>query len=143
MNALVVKARRASLNLSVNLPVKIWNIYFNYYYGSEVLWPTIYQGHTSLDTSQTEKMHQELCKDILKGHRNTANLVCGAELAEFLLSLAIIKRALKFHSHLSQSHLDSYHHTAYLNTYIHPETDFLQHIKKQYHLHTNNQHKTN
>ena len=57
-------------------------------------------------------LHTEICKSILKVHRNTPNNGCRAELSQFPLLIRIQKRAIKFYKHLKASEPNSYHYKA-------------------------------
>ena len=59
-----------------------------------------------------EALHAELCKNILRVHRHTANNACRAELGQYPLIIKIQKRAIKFHKHLQSSDPDSYQYKA-------------------------------
>ena len=59
-----------------------------------------------------QNLHTEICKIILKVHRNIPNDGCRAELGKFPLIIRIQKRAIKFYQHLKASKPSSYHYKA-------------------------------
>ena len=50
-----------------------------------------------------ETLHTEICKNILRVHRNAPNNACRAELGQFPLLIRIQKRAIKFYKLLKAS----------------------------------------
>ena len=145
INSLTDKARRAYYSIKSSLykfnpPITIWLKLFNsiikpiLMYGSEVWGPLMTQRHISWDTTPTEKVNLQFCKEILKVHRNCPNHACRAELGHFPLSLHMIKRSIKFQVHLAQADPDSYNHRAFLCNSLCPETDPLSNTRETCHL---------
>ena len=103
---------------NIEIPVRIWLKIFNsiiepiIMYGSEVWGPLGNQDFDKWDKHPIETLHAEICKSILRVHRNTPNNGCRAELGQFPLLIRIQKRAVKFYNHLKTSDPNSYHYKA-------------------------------
>lgn len=116
------KGRRAFYAIkkssNINIPIRIWLKIFKsiiepiILYGSEVWGPLANQDFEKWDKHPIEILHTEICKSILRVHRNTPNNGCRAELGQFPLLIRIQKRAIKFYKHLKTSDPNSYHYKA-------------------------------
>ena len=121
-NDLREKARRAfyaiKRNIKLDIPIKIWLKILDSViepislYGCEIWGPLTNQEPEKWDKHQTETLHTELCKSILRTQRKTTNNACRAELGRYPLNIKIKKRALKFHDHLKESNRDTLHNIA-------------------------------
>ena len=106
VNDLRDKARRAfyaiKRNIRLDIPIQIWLKILDSViepialYGSEVWGPLANQDFTKWDKHQTETLHTELCKSILRTQRKTPNNACRAELGRYPLIIKIQKIAIKF-----------------------------------------------
>lgn len=123
VNDLREKGRRAFYAIkkssNINIPIRIWLKIFKsliiepiILYGSEVWGPLANQDFKKWDKHPIEILHTEICKSILRVHRNTPNNGCRAELGQFPLLIRIHKRAIKFYKHLKTSDPNSYHYKA-------------------------------
>merc|ERR1712035_109342 len=122
INDLRDKGRRAFWSIKksscIDIPVRVWIKIFQsviepiILYGSEVWGPLVTQDFEKWDKHPIESLHTEICKSILKVHRNTPNNGCRAELGQFPLLIWIQKRAIKFYHHLKASDPNSYHYKA-------------------------------
>ncbi len=72
-------------------------------YGSEIWGPLKTQYFSKWEKDETEMMHTQICKNILKVNRATPNNSCRAELGQYPLLINIQKRAVKFQQHLKCS----------------------------------------
>jgi len=89
-NDLREKARRAfyaiKRNVKLDIPIKIWLKILDSViepislYGCEIWGPLANQEFEKWDKHQTETLHAELCKSILRTQRKTTNNACRAEL---------------------------------------------------------------
>ena len=76
---------------NIDIPVRIWLKIFKsviepiLLYGSEPWAPLVNQDFEKWDKHPMETLHTEICKNILKVHRNTPNNGCKAELCQFPL----------------------------------------------------------
>ena len=107
------KARRAfyaiKRNIKLDIPIKTWNKILDSViepislYGCEIWGPLANQDLEKWDKHQTETLHTEFCKSILRTQRKTPNNACRAELGRYPLIIKIKKRALKFYNHIKES----------------------------------------
>ena len=121
-NDLREKARRAfyaiKRNVKLDIPIKIWLKILDSViepislYGCEIWGPLANQEFEKWDKHQTETLHAELCKSILRTQRKTTNNACRAELGRYPLIIKVKKRALKFYNHLKESNPDTLHNIA-------------------------------
>ena len=121
-NDLREKARRAfyaiKRNVKLDIPIQIWLKILDSViepislYGCEIWGPLTNQDPEKWDKHQTETLHTELCKSILRTQRKTTNNACRAELGRYPLIIKIKKRAFKFHDHLKESNPDTFHNIA-------------------------------
>ena len=89
VNELKEKARRAFYTIKrkipIDLPIKTWLKILNsviepiILYGSEIWGPLTSQDLPKWEKQLLEALHAELCKNILRVHRHTANNACRAE----------------------------------------------------------------
>ena len=122
VNDLREKARRAfyavKRNVMLDIPIKIWLKILDSViepialYGCEIWGPLANQEFEKWDKHQTETLHSELCKSILRTQRKTTNNACRAELGRYPLIIKVKKRALKFYNHLKESNTDTFHNIA-------------------------------
>ena len=116
------KARRAfyaiKRNIKVDIPIKTWLKILDSViepislYGCEIWGPLANHDLEKWDKHQTETLHAEFCKSILRTQRKTPNNACRAELGRYPLIIKIKKRALKFYDHLKESDRDALHNRA-------------------------------
>lgn len=122
VNDLRDKARRAFYsirrNIKLNIPIPIWLKILDSVIepislcGCEIWSPPANQEFMKLDKHQTETLHTELCKSILRVQRKTPNNACRAELGRYPLIIKIQKRGLKFYNHLKNCDPDTFHYKA-------------------------------
>ncbi len=76
----------------------------------EVWGPLANQDSEKWDKHPIGILYTEICKSILRVHRNTPNNGCPAEPGQSPLLIRIQKRAIKFYKHLKTSYPNSYHY---------------------------------
>ena len=105
-------------SIKVDIPIRTWLKIMDSViepislYGCEIWGPLANHDPEKWDKHQTETLHTEFCKSILRTQRKTPNNACRAELGRFPLIIKIKKRALKFYNHLKESDQDALHNKA-------------------------------